>query len=604
MRKTISFLLAFCMIFGIIFTSCDQNEAQSTSTTSEETSASLSDTNETDSETDALTSSESSTDTKAETETEVETDDNVIEEATLDISEFNVDPTLPQTDSVKYECGDGAMLEQFSNIDKSGFLAACAYYLSNGYSAYSKNAVGETSSLVVTKGDEVITLFYTAKDQKLNVTSGNGAELLPDVDFGYTKICEVAITQRYSTKINGMGYAIQLEDGSFIVYDGGYDVDADDLYKALYGNNKTDGKVHIRAWLLTHSHNDHYPAFEVFANKYAKKVIVDTVLYAPANNLKTVTEEMEYFTKVLPTYVKKFDGAELCPIHTGMSFNMGGVKLEVLYTSEYVAMNSVLANSNETSVVSRVANADGSIMFTADVAIEGCKWLINTYGDALKSDMVQISHHGVENAPAEFYDKIAAPLLFWPCSESLMGQYRGELVKQHLLEADYSVEHILQGYGTVTRLLSYKPRVPEMIDLFPKNESLISDSKGVENIRIDNGVLKYTVKEADPYVSIDLSDIDTGKCNMIKIVADPVSCKGSSLCVTSVVDGQTNEKKKSIGEQGTSDDGKMTLIVYLGNIKNFEGNLTSIRLNFGSEAGQEVEIYSIEAYYVDMESEQ
>jgi len=118
--------------------------------------------------------------------------------------------------------------------------------------------------------------------------------------------------------------------------------------------------------------------------------------------------------------------------------------------------------------------------------------------------------------------------------------------------------------------------------------------------------LKYRVTDAaDPYVSVLLLGIDTGKCNMLRIVAGADGCEGSGIYVTygNTKPGVYSEiGKKDVGRQGTSDDGKMTLLVYLGNMENFNGELNAVRFDFGTQNGQTVEIYSIEAYYVDIDS--
>ena len=63
-----------------------------------------------------------------------------------------------------------------------------------------------------------------------------------------------------------MGYVIQLKDGSFIVYDGSYANQTRNMIRYITNARKGEGKPVIRAWALTHSHNDHYKNFENFVN--------------------------------------------------------------------------------------------------------------------------------------------------------------------------------------------------------------------------------------------------------------------------------------------------------------------------------------------------
>ena len=44
----------------------------------------------------------------------------------------------------------------------------------------------------------------------------------------------------------------------------------------------------------------------------------------------------------------------------------------------------------------------------------------------------------------------------------------------------------------------------------------------------------------------------------------------------------------------------MTLLVYVGDLPDFEGNVKGIRFDFGTEDGQTVEIYSVEMFYIDL----
>lgn len=568
-------------------------------------SASLEDTDtqsETKNETESLLETESASEKESEKETEVES------MPSIDISEYDVTPALPQKNAdISYTCADSSQLSQYNSATLDEYLAACSYYLTNGYTPYSRNKVGETKSLVVTKGSSVCTLLYVGNSDELYITLSESADTLPKVGESYEKAYEVSVTQHYSDKINGMGYVVRLEDGSLIVYDGGYDTDAEDLYKIICSMSPFE-KPRIRAWVLTHSHGDHYTAFSVLAPKYADNIDLDTVIYAPAKGLteSTVRNGMEYFDNTLPIQVSLFEDAKLCPVHTGMSFDMAGVKLEILMTSEFISKDQIISDSNDTSTVTRIVSSDGSMIFLGDIGATGCNWMVNAYNDALKSDMVQVSHHGCETATAEFYDKVAAPLLFWPCNENLFSQYRGELVKQHLIESESSLEHILHGYGTVTRKLSYKPRTPEYIDLFPKSESMIKPCTRVENARIEDGAIKYEVIDpSDPYVSVILKNVDTKNCNMLRIVANSDSCKGSQVFVTfgDMTPGSYSAiYKKDAGVQGSSDDGKTTLLVYLGNLTDFNGDLNAVRFDFGNgvEAGSTVEIYSIEAFFVDI----
>ena len=565
-----------------------------TSVTADESSIDIGE--ESESTTENTTETEASAETTAESVTETE-------EATTDASsETEIEPAYPSVDATKkYDCADGAEMLQFDGMKEADYLALCAYYVERGYSVYSQNAVGEAKSLVLTKYDNICTIFFNANKGELYVTESVGAGFLPVTDEEYEKICEVSVTQHYSAEINGMGYIILLEDGSLIVYDGGHVADAEDLYKTICEISPLE-RPYIRAWVMTHWHGDHYNAFTEIAQKYCNEIDLETVFFAPANGF--ADSSAVNGLAAIESYIDRFGGAALCPVHTGMSFELCGVKLEVLLTYEYVAKDTEIVDFNDSTTVTRIVNSDGSAVFLGDIGKLGCDWMVEAYGDGLKSDMAQVSHHGCETATAELYDIIAPEILFWPCNENLFGQYRGELVKQHLIESEYVLEHILHGYGTVTRPLSYKAEAPEYIDLFPKSVSLLKAGSKVKDLRIEDGAIKYEVADySDPNISLTLRKIDTGKCNMIRLVVDYDDCLGSVIYLNygDMEDGKySSERKKAVSRQGTSDDGKMTLLVYVGDLPDFEGNVKGIRFDFGTEDGQTVEIYSVEMFYIDL----
>ena len=45
--------------------------------------------------------------------------------------------------------------------------------------------------------------------------------------------------------------------------------------------------------------------------------------------------------------------------------------------------------------------------------LDGVNYLIDEYGDALKADIVVLSHHGQNGASREFYQKVAPEIAIW-----------------------------------------------------------------------------------------------------------------------------------------------------------------------------------------------
>jgi hypothetical protein len=115
-------------------------------------------------------------------------------------------------------------------------------------------------------------------------------------------------------------------------------------------------------------------------------------------------------------------------------------------------------NFNNTSIVSRLVDANGyRVLFLGDIAKEGTDLMMEIYGDTLRSDMCQVSHHGVEDVPAAFYDKVRAAIWFYPCNIALYNLTdRNHDVRQALETWDTTKEILITGRKRYARAFGTK----------------------------------------------------------------------------------------------------------------------------------------------------
>ena len=91
---------------------------------------------------------------------------------------------------------------------------------------------------------------------------------------------------------------------------------------------------------------------------------------------------------------------------------------------------------NSSSMVVRFKVGSQTILALADTTHSVSTALQNTYGSYLKSDMVQLAHHGTYPGHASLYTKINAQVLFWPSNTSnAKKQYSDSAVKEALNKA-------------------------------------------------------------------------------------------------------------------------------------------------------------------------
>ena len=74
---------------------------------------------------------------------------------------------------------------------------------------------------------------------------------------------------------------------------------------------------------------------------------------------------------------------------------------------------------NNSSMVIKLKVNEKQVLFLADTGAESGKKLLETQGDKLKSDIVQMAHHGQAGVTEEVYKKINPKICLWPTPDWL-----------------------------------------------------------------------------------------------------------------------------------------------------------------------------------------
>ena len=237
-----------------------------------------------------------------------------------------------------------------------------------------------------------------------------------------------------------MSYVIKTAHNKLIVIDGGIDGAGIDevpylpaALRAIAGVGD-NGYFEIEAWFLTHAHLDHiYELSKMLKNYSANSnfkinniyfdfppfgtdAFTGTSAEFDASKLRTrlnaygkaigaeVKEGMDYYDTINGAVIN----AEA--IKKGLEFNIDGVRIEVLQTWD---IQDGYSNFNDTSLIMRAWVDGQSILFFGDAANSGDR-LLKTYGDALKSDIVQMAHHGQSGVNKAVYAAVNAQVHLWP----------------------------------------------------------------------------------------------------------------------------------------------------------------------------------------------
>lgn len=267
--------------------------------------------------------------------------------------------------------------------------------------------------------------------------------------------------------LDGMSYVIECDDGSIVVIDGGMYGDAEGLLKYLKKITKKDVPT-VDAWFITHNHADHTFCFMAMAEKHASEIRVKKVVVSFATEEFYANCQPETVPEMhrLIADVALFEGAEIVDPSAGDVFTFGSARFDILYTCKDLPIvnGGRGMRTNDTSTVFRLTAEGQTVLFLGDVEAAGNAVLIEKYGKALKSDVVQMAHHGELSSTAEFYRYVDPDIVLWPMGESqyyerlysMTAAYEANLT---LLTKLHVKDVFIAGMGNLRAELPLKPCV-------------------------------------------------------------------------------------------------------------------------------------------------
>lgn len=103
--------------------------------------------------------------------------------------------------------------------------------------------------------------------------------------------------------------------------------------------------------------------------------------------------------------------------YAGMKWSVRNVELEVLFTQADLYPKK-LTLYNDSSMAFRMTVAGQTMLWLGDIQTNASDVICAMYGENLKSDMVQVSHHGGNGATEQLYTLIRPTVAFWPCDRA------------------------------------------------------------------------------------------------------------------------------------------------------------------------------------------
>lgn len=221
-----------------------------------------------------------------------------------------------------------------------------------------------------------------------------------------------------STPTQMMGYVLTSPSGKVLVIDGGNPGDADFLREQILARGG-----HVDTWLLTHCHADHCSALtEILADPQG--VTIGCICYNfPSQSWldKTEPHRSAATARIFSCLAQH---SALCRIlHEKDVLDFDGARIDVLTDAQPLPGSMI----NDSSLVFRFTFPGGkTALFLGDLEEPARNLLAARYGETLKSDIVQMAHHGQGGVSENVYRLVRPEICLWCAPDWLWNNDRGQ----------------------------------------------------------------------------------------------------------------------------------------------------------------------------------
>lgn len=239
----------------------------------------------------------------------------------------------------------------------------------------------------------------------------------------------LTVTQMGLIVNSGESIVVTLADGSFLLIDGGKEAndehqDRKNLFNFLWEHKPAHHeKPKIAAWLISHSHTDHINLCQEFLKEFGDRVELDLFGYNfPDFETGIITgaeatKELYWQTTTKELLDERFPTATRWTMHTGQSLLLPGCEVEMLLTWEDFWPQEMQSANHSSFIIRLKFDTGKTVMLPCDAWKPTTAVAVAVWGDYLKSDVLQVVHHGLSGGNIAFYEKVAPEVLLWPTPE-------------------------------------------------------------------------------------------------------------------------------------------------------------------------------------------
>lgn len=218
-----------------------------------------------------------------------------------------------------------------------------------------------------------------------------------------------------------MCYTVEGNKNGLIIIDSGYK-DNQEQFEFLKTKIEQNNNI-VDAWIITHFDSDHAGGFLKVQEELKDIKIKNIFVQDAPEDIENLKENASWeddwsvyeqcMKKNLPQKIK---------VHSNDFYeDVIGLNLKVFCSYENWIDEKTNNLLNNGSIVFKLYGKEQSILFTGDIQDKSIsEYLLNNYKEELKSDYLQVPHHGNNSMGEEFYKLVNPKVSFFSAPDWLM----------------------------------------------------------------------------------------------------------------------------------------------------------------------------------------
>lgn len=362
-----------------------------------------------------------------------------------------------------YDCSDGVSMALYENVKENDFFAYKNSFENDGYTIFDSTDFADNIHFTLKKGGMLVQL-YRSIDGKMRVIADN---YTADYDKEQGIVERKCNTELYQFETDhslidcGMCYIIRCADNSFFVIDSAHNLsvhDNDRIHDFLRSMTPENEKIRIAGWFVSHGHDDHYSKFMDYLLYNCEDTVIERIYLNLVSGQHPDCGKWDKYNTDLMEKFRDFINNEcnipIVKLHTGQRFFVRNLEFKVLCTHEDVYPESI-QDFNNSSVVLMLETEGNKVLIPGDASDKESIVMEERYGGWLKSDIVQLSHHGHNGTSEKFYEYVNADVVLCPNTQIKIDE-EFPRIRANRVAKKISKEFYVSANGTVKLTLPYK----------------------------------------------------------------------------------------------------------------------------------------------------